>query len=284
MEANSQLSVRTMTVADVAFGMQLKDLEGWNQLRDDWERFLAWEPEGCFLAEYDGRPCGTTTTISYGDRFGWIGMVAVHREFRRRGIGRSLLNAALQYLDGRVNCVKLDATPMGRPLYQTLGFVDEYPLERWEGVAAARPTDGARPLSAELLDATCVLDEGIFGADRSRVLRRYYADEAVGKWVALKDGELRGYVMIRPGASAWYAGPFVASDPLWAERLLRAALNHVAGDPVYVDLVGVNPHVARILGEHGFRKTRELTRMYRGDNRYPGKPRCVYCPAGPEIG
>src|SRR5947208_12550472 len=124
--------LRLMTEADIPAGMRLKELAGWNQTPSDWERFLRASPAGCFVAELDGRVCGTATTIVYEGRFAWIGMVLVDPEYRSRGIGTRLLGQAIEHLDAaRVPTLKLDATPQGRPIYAKLGFVSEYEVERW---------------------------------------------------------------------------------------------------------------------------------------------------------
>lgn len=95
--------------------MELKNIEGWNQTESDWRRYLLLEPDGCFIASYNGKPTGTVTTINYDRRFGWIGMVVVHPELRRRGIGTAILNKAIGYLKGiGVQTVKLYVTPDGK--------------------------------------------------------------------------------------------------------------------------------------------------------------------------
>src|SRR6266404_8815729 len=126
------MRMRHMTRQDIAGGMRLKDLAGWNQTEADWERFLSSSPDGCFVAEIDGRVIGTVTTIVYEDRFAWIGMVLVDPGFRNRGIGRALLQRAIEHLESRnLACIKLDATPQGKPVYEKVGFVSEYEIERW---------------------------------------------------------------------------------------------------------------------------------------------------------
>src|SRR4029077_18041754 len=108
-----------MTKTDIPAGMRLKELVGWNQTSDDWKRFLVASPDGCFVAEVDGQGCGTVTTISYEDRFAWIGMVLVDSEKRGRGIGTRLLERAIEHLDRhKIPAIKLDATPQGKALYE----------------------------------------------------------------------------------------------------------------------------------------------------------------------
>ena len=74
---SAAMRLRTMTKADIPAGLRLKEIAGWNQTAADWKRFLEASPEGCFVAEEDGRVCGTATTISFENRFAWVGMVLV---------------------------------------------------------------------------------------------------------------------------------------------------------------------------------------------------------------
>src|SRR5262249_32451649 len=107
-----------MTEPDIALGMRLKQQAGWNQTEADWRRCLALEPDGCFVAELDSQSVGTVTTCTFGD-VAWVAMVLVEETVRGRGIGRALMERALAYLESTgVRCVRLDATPLGRPLYE----------------------------------------------------------------------------------------------------------------------------------------------------------------------
>lgn len=54
---------------------------------------------------------------------GYIMNVVTHPAYRRRGLARRLVQAALQWLDERdIQRVELHATDMSRPLYEELGF------------------------------------------------------------------------------------------------------------------------------------------------------------------
>src|SRR6516164_8643857 len=126
-----RMHLRVMTEQDIPVGLRLNTLSGWNQTAVDWHRFLDNSPGGCFVMEHDSKVVGTATTISYENRFAWIGMVLVDPEYRTRGIGTQLLRKTVEYLDQRcIPTMKLDATPLGKPLYQKLGFVPEFEIER----------------------------------------------------------------------------------------------------------------------------------------------------------
>jgi len=129
----SPLHLRHLTETDLDFADRMRAALGWNQRREDWARYLRHAPDGCFLAEWEGQPAGTVTTTSYGEDLAWIGMLLVHPDYRRRGIATALMERALEHLRSRrIRCIKLDATPEGRPVYERLGFRDEWTMQRWE--------------------------------------------------------------------------------------------------------------------------------------------------------
>src|SRR6266699_3502077 len=172
------ISLRQMTEGDVPAADELRRLAGWNQTLEDWRRLLRLEPRGCFVAVQEGEVVGTVTTTTYGRALAWIGMMLVHAEHQRHGIGTWLMRQALEYLQGHgVECVKLDATPAGRPLYEKLGFVPESTLTRWQRLSSGKTQtpdsapSGARELTDADWKAVEALDRAAFGASRARLLR-----------------------------------------------------------------------------------------------------------------
>src|SRR6185369_17875427 len=57
----SEISLRPMTLSDVAFADSLRAVTGWNQTIEHWNRSLAFAPQGCFIAEWNGSRAGTAT-------------------------------------------------------------------------------------------------------------------------------------------------------------------------------------------------------------------------------
>src|SRR5713101_2627331 len=132
-----------MTDDDVPLRMELKRHAGWNQTESDWQRLLALEPDGCFVAELDGTPSATLATCVF-DAVSWIAMVLVQPQARGHGLAKALLAHALDYLERRgVRTIRLDATPMGQPLYSRFGFAVQYSLYRHQGVL---PPAGDEPV------------------------------------------------------------------------------------------------------------------------------------------
>jgi len=273
--------LRNLTEADIPFAMRLKTGAGWNQTEADWRRFLELEPAGCFVAEYEGQPAGTVTAIGFEKKFGWIGMMLVAPERRRLGIASVLLDHAVGYLTRcEVETAKLDATPMGKTVYDQFGFLDEYRIER--RVRPASPAPASASCSAILprdLDRIAEFDAGIFGATRGRLLATLLRDSPELCFQA--DG---GFVMGRRGTTATQIGPLVAADAVVAERLLLTALQAIGSAPVILDVPLCSPAGDALSKRLGFQTQRELIRQYRGPNRFPGQVQGVFAIAGPELG
>ena len=108
-------------------------------------RFLRLSGGGCFKAVAEGRLVGTCLVFLF-DRIGWIAMMAVRREFQRRGIGRALMERSLEFCESRgISFVMLDGTREGYPLYRSLGFHEEYIV----GIAKAGMDDLRAPPTGE---------------------------------------------------------------------------------------------------------------------------------------
>ncbi len=274
---------RLMTRDDIPAGMRLKDLAGWNQTALDWERFLRASPEGCVAAECEGQVVGTSATIVYEERFAWIGMVVVDPEHRGRGIGTTLLERAIQYLESRsVPAMKLDATPQGKPLYEKFGFVAEYDIERW--MLARRRDGNATETASPGIEDVLRLDRDVFGADRGGLLRSLARGAPDFVLVARQEGAVAGYTFGRRGSRADHLGPWVARDEATAATLLDEFLRRSARELVYVDCVRQNPWPVVLLKARGFALSRPLTRMVRGKNQFPGRPELLGAILGPEFG
>lgn len=273
-----------MTEADLALGMYLKTQAGWNQTEADWRRFLALEPMGCFVAEVDGEPAGTLTTCVLGS-VAWIAMVLVDEARRGQGIGSALMKHAVAYLDARnIPTIRLDATPLGRPVYQKLGFEDEYTLTRYGGTPVPMPETGpVRPYAPDDFDAVTRLDRQLAGTDRTKLLVRLLAEQGEQTRVVVENGRLTGYCALRPGTRATQVGPCLAITANAGVRLLADALGRCAGQPVMIDIVDDNAVAATFIRGTGLEAQRPFVRMYRGVLPVD-EPQGLFASSGPEKG
>jgi GNAT superfamily N-acetyltransferase len=286
---HASLRIRLLAHAEMPFADRVRDLAGWNQTIDDWKRFLAVEPDGCFLAEWEGHPAGTMTTTRYGTTLAWIGMVLVHPDYRRRGIGRALLQHGVAHLRGRgVECIKLDATPVGKTVYVNLGFEAEWSLARWAGrVAAAQEKSsgvGLRPWRSTDLAATELLDVAAFGVWRQHLLAALAKQSLAALVVESSPGRVAGFGLLRPGSRAIYLGPVIAASEQAGLALVERLVARSEGQLIYWDIPDQNAAAVSWAERHGFTRQRPLTRMYLGKNPLPGDPHRQFALSGPETG
>lgn len=281
------LQIRILTPGDLPFAGSVRALAGWNQTLDDWRRFLAMEPEGCFLAEWEGQPAGTATTLRYGPDLAWIGMVLVHPDLQRRGIGKALLHHCIGWLqERRVRCIKLDATPAGKVVYDALGFQDEWTLNRWEhaGLSLEKSADARlRPWREGDAGLTAPLDVAAFGVPRC-VLAEALARQSRGFVFERVPGRIGGYGFLRPGSRASYLGPIVAESAEAGLVLAQALLATGGAGRVFWDIPDANRAAVDWARAHGFEPQRLLTRMFLGENATPGDPAMQFALAAPEVG
>jgi GNAT superfamily N-acetyltransferase len=275
--------IRTMTTDDLALGLALSRQAGWNQTAADWLRLMYFEPEGCFVAELDGSAVGTTTTCVLG-RVAWIAMVLVDENHRRRGVGTHLLGHALDHLDDRqVPTIRLDATHLGRPVYEKLGFVAEYELARYQGIAPSCPVSlPIAEAASEAYPDIIEFDKVITGANREKMLIRLFDEFAQNLRIMRREGGIEGYVTVRPGANAVQIGPCVAATGA-GPGLLCDALGRCEGKRVLVDMPLDNSDAVKIAESSGLKIRRRFTRMCRGERVYD-KVESLWAGSGPEKG
>jgi GNAT superfamily N-acetyltransferase len=284
-----------MTLADIPLGLKLARQAGWNQIEADWRRFLAMQPDGCFVGELDATAVATTAAFIFGP-VAWIAMVLVEAEFRRQGVATALLKHALDFLDSRgVKTVRLDATAAGQPVYAKLGFVPEYPLTRYMGAApvgcavhtfspggdmpAERCARHTLPFSAGQIAA---FDYRMTATSREKMLARLFEESPDLTQVWDQDGRLEGYITGRRGANATLIGPCIATAHA-GPALLSAALACCADRPVFMDIPRDNAPAIEMVEKSGLGVQRHFMRMCRGE-RIRDHVEAIWASSGPEKG
>jgi predicted N-acetyltransferase YhbS len=281
-----QITIRPFSESDVAEAMKLKERADWNQTEKDWQRLINLDPQGSFAACLDGRVIGTVTTITYGRKLSWIGMMLVDSLCRRCGIGTGLMQTALHYLDRiGVASIKLNATPAGRPLYESLGFRAEGRIERWAGNAPCIENKDRLKIDSETRPAIDEFDRQAFGVDRRVLLDFLMADCPVKPLMdKAPDGRLEGYALARPGSEAFYLGPIVAGNKEAALSLLDGMLSQLVGKTIYLDFNTGFGLGTEVLTHRGLVKQRDLAQMHFGQESSAGTSSLIFGIAGPELG
>jgi GNAT superfamily N-acetyltransferase len=282
-----------MTVADIPLGLKLARQAGWNQIEPDWRRFLAMQPDGCFVGELDGAAVATTAAFIFGS-VAWIAMVLVEVDSRRKGVATTLLKHALDFLDKQgVRTVRLDATAAGQPVYEKLGFTPEYPLTRYMGTGpiadfGLRVADSTRGPTSQpaitnpQLKEIAAFDHRMTATPRQKMLARLFKESPEITRVLHREGQLEGYITGRRGANATLIGPCIAT-PHAGPILLGDVLSRCAGQPVFMDVPRDNTPAIEVAERSGLTAQRHFMRMCRGE-RIKDHVEAIWASSGPEKG
>lgn len=245
--------VRHMLESDLDFAATCTANEGWtSQTRDEFEGFLAHDPDGCFVAQAGDERVGICVATPYGTA-GFIGELIVAPPWRGRGIGHGLMEHAIRYLHGRgVQRVFLDGVPLAVPLYERLGFRKMARSLRFSGTMTGAAHPAVRPMRAADLPVVLKLDREAFGADRSFFLQRRLALYPQLSWVLECGGQVVGFILGRHGADWVAAGPWVvAPDAESPEHLLEGLAQEARGMTISVGVLETNTAATRILTSCG---------------------------------
>jgi N-acetylglutamate synthase-like GNAT family acetyltransferase len=286
--------VRPMSKADFPFAVALTDTERWGFTIEDFERFLALSPDGCFLVEHEGERAGLLTTMLYGE-LGWIGNVIVGSRLRGKHLGAALVEHAIAHLEGAgAKAVRLWAYENTVDLYAKFGFAnDGFTARRWIGFGHSShetpPTHAPKdcavfPLNALTLRHIFPFDRRFFGSDRSRVLERVALDNPKGGLVArATDGKAVGYLLAKLSPKGCEVGPFIV-DPAHADWalpcLLEGVLDKLAGQSVELGVYAKRPDVEVLLSDHGFQMGFATVRMTRGGHSVGPEDVAAVCAIG----
>jgi ribosomal protein S18 acetylase RimI-like enzyme len=261
---DSTLTIREIRPTELDFATECTEREGWDsETRAEFEGFYAHDSSGCLIAERTGAPIGIAVATSYG-AYGFVGEIIVNPEERGRGLGRILLDRAIEYLRGcGAESIYLDGVVAAVPLYERAGFKRICRSLRfvreageggtaWVGAAGTGTTEAAkagtagdkryagvagaadrsavgdrslvRAMRSSDLETVCALDCQAFGADRSFFLNRRLLLYPELCWVSVENGILTGFLMGRRGRSIVSAGPWLALAEVGSPRALIEAL------------------------------------------------------------
>lgn len=272
------LEIDRLAAADVDDAWGLSTQVGWNQTRADWRRLLELFPETCYAGRVDGELVATSTLATYGDAVGWIGMVLVDEDHRRRGYGSEIFERALEAGRERdLAVVGLDATDAGAEVYGQYGFETVVGIDRWSGTLSAPDggpeagddgagdRDGAAVREATTLEEIAAVDAAAVEADRRPLLEHLLASDGTTALLRDRDDGIGGYAIVRPGRTRPQVGPIVAGERADATALIAAVAERLDG-PVIVDALR-EERTGELLEAAGLEVQRRLRRMTHGEPR-----------------
>ena len=243
------------------------------------------QPAGAFVAHNHETTVGVVFSLMYPD-FAYVGPLGVHPDFQRLGIGFALMKHVLEWLEGQgATRVALDASTMGLPIYEKLGFVAFEQVNIFQRQSAgllSQPPPEVQHLSLQNLDLITATDKQAFGTDRSRLLGSLI-NEYPQRAFCLKDEgrKTSGYLIAQEKS----IGPWISQSKVDAELLLKAALSlSFSNGPVTVIIPDENSNAKALIQRYGFERVRVLRHMIKDSKRPAGQRETVYGQTSPSLG
>jgi Acetyltransferase (GNAT) domain/Acetyltransferase (GNAT) family len=244
--------------------------EGWNPGLDDLAVFHAADPKGFLMGFRDGEPVSSISVVRYGDDYGFLGFYIAHSGARGTGAGIAIWNAGMAYLEGRT--VGLDGVVAQQDNYKKSGFVLAGRNIRYRGVPDIGTVTAAGVDIREVTpgDFTALLpyDRSFFGAPRDGFASAWACPGRPVRrrgMIAIVDGELAGYGVIRECLRGYKIGPLFAETEAVAAGLFAALLGRAApGSDISIDPPESNKAATRFAEQAGMAPVFETARMYKG--------------------
>ncbi len=278
--------VRRLREQDIEPAIALTDLENWGYTPADFRRLLDLAPEGCFAAELGGRVVGVLTTTAY-DGLAFLGAVIVSPELRGKGVGKMMMEAALDHLRSTgVQTVRLNAYLHAVRFYEGLGFHGEYEIIRWHGPASEGRFRGVRPVRTEDLDRLARMDATYFGANRRKLLARLADEFPTTFLVADRAGRMRGFIVGNASGDTCEIGPWIAEPESGtvAQDLYHALVAATGAGEIAFSGPPPNEALLGFVREVRHKEVFRSLRMWWGSNDFAGEPAGVWAVGGLEKG
>ena len=264
------MNIREMTPADAGRLYELAGLVGWNQTLEDCA-FLINSPECRMICVEEGNEVIATAGAPVYDDVGFINMVIVHPDYRKRGIATSMIRFFLENL--KVRTFRLHATPAGSCVYGKIGFV----TTRTMSYFVAEPPRFA-PSSIKVEQAAPADLEELSELDfRNCGLKRKFLFEdnlhRFGRFALKIAGErkIAAFALGRRGRKQRQIAAVETCDGDWekAFALIAAAAPMEKELPTNMILFDADQEAVKRAQSGGFAKVRELIEMEYG---VPGMP------------
>jgi hypothetical protein len=265
----SKLQIRAASAEEFRTAIDWAAAEGWNPGLDDLPVFHATDPGGYFMGWIGDTPVSSISVVRYGTDFGFLGFYIVHPDHRGSGAGIATWNHGMATLEDRT--VGLDGVVAQQDNYRKSGFVLAGRNIRHSGLPTVAGTEAPaveiRPVTELELQAVVAYDGAFFAGPRAVFTRPWVLPQDGARRsarLALKDGEISGYGVIRQCRSGCKIGPLFAEDEATATALFLALCEIQPGAEVALDTPEDNKAAVALAERFGLQPVFETARMYRG--------------------
>ena len=268
---SNEFSMKTMSREELDFAVELAAKEGWNPGLHDGNPFYNADPEGYLIGYLNDQPIGCISAVSYEGKFGFMGFYIVIPEYRGKGYGIQLWNAAVERLKGHNN--GLDGVIEQQENYKKSGFKLAYSNIRYEWINLAEQVNDGNIVSANSIPFEQIkdYDRKFFPADRTEFLKSWLNMPESFSFTYLEGSHIKGFGVIRKCRVGYKIGPLFSENTEIAEKLFLKLCSSVEkGTPVYLDVPEVNKEGMDLAEKYKMKKVFGTARMYTGE--FPDLP------------
>ena len=174
------MQILALTLSDIDSLPQIQPSD-WTDIRIPISSYLELDYIFPFKAMIEDVLVGTGTAILH-EKTGWLATIVTHSEYRNQGIGKSITEHLLAFLQNH-NCeyIYLIATALGEPVYKKVGFLTESRYDSYKDInlenlaISYNVTPYQSVYKQEIFD----LDKMISGEDRSQHLEIFLSNSFV---------------------------------------------------------------------------------------------------------
>ncbi|MBE5104340.1 GNAT family N-acetyltransferase [Bacillus thuringiensis] len=209
----------------------------------------------------------------FKDSFSSIGMLIVHPNFQRRGIGRMLLNHCLKHAHPK-QPIALIATKAGEPLYTSCGFQTVTTIHRFEKQTFKTNTAHTQQVKEKDLISITSLDQIVTGANRS-LLYSLLLPGAVHSFKIEKNNCIEAFAFCRQKGNILCINPLIAKQEEDAIQLLKKICECWNGT-VRIDVPHSQFTFRKFLQTDNFQETLLSPLMIKNGSQLPGNRNMLF--------
>lgn len=268
---SNDLHIKTMSRVELDFAIELAADEGWNPGLYDADSFYNSDPNGFLIGYLNDKPVGCISAVSYENKFGFVGFYIIIPEYRGKGYGIQLWNAAMERL--KDHNIGLDGVIEQQENYKKSGFKFAYSNIRFEWINKAESF-----VNKNIIDTSSIsfdqlkdYDRNFFHADRTDFLISWLKMPKSFSFVYTTGRQIKGYGVIRKCRVGYKIGPLFSENTEIAERLFLKLCSSVdKNSKIYIDVPEVNIEGMKLAEKYHMKKVFGTARMYTGN--FPNLP------------
>ncbi|QQE78373.1 GNAT family N-acetyltransferase [Alicyclobacillus sp. SO9] len=228
---------------------------GWNFTTGHTNLFIS--PAGkMFGYRFEGNLVTSAGIYIYNSTLASLGVVIVHSDFQRKGLGKSIVKHCLIEAERVGAPVMLVATEQGFPLYESIGFQTIGNIHRFEVNKPLRHMKvneffEVNHVGADDLNELIALDETVFGANRSELYTVLFANIERGYLIRNAKNNVIGFGFGVRRNNVLVVGPIVADSQDVALALVENFVSGWSGS-VRIDIPSQKEDFMKVLLTYGF--------------------------------